>query len=288
MTQVRGNRGRRGELAAFLRNRRERITPADVGLPPGPRRRTPGLRREEVAQLAGVGVTWYTWLEQGRPINASPQVLEAVARTLRLDSAERAHLYSLAEVPTALPPDDAASLPLDTQTILDGLDPMPAAVANNRFDVLAWNRTYARLFPALVNAPACYRNTLWITFTTPACCHPVVNLAEESPLMVALFRHRYSRNMDEPGWKELVQRLTAASPEFARLWAHHDVALPGPMTKVFRNAATGVITTRSTNLDITTSPGTRMIVYTPVDQVSRDRIDWLLAHPDARVTDHVH
>src|SRR5512138_1463827 len=91
--------GRRAELAAFLRSRRERITPADAGLPPGPRRRTPGLRREEVAQLAGVGVTWYTWLEQGRPINASVQVLDAIARTLRLDPAEREHLYRLGDVP---------------------------------------------------------------------------------------------------------------------------------------------------------------------------------------------
>jgi transcriptional regulator with XRE-family HTH domain len=92
---------RRSELAAFLRSRRERITPEDVGLAPGHRRRTVGLRREEVAMLAGVGVTWYTWLEQGRPINASTQVLDAVARTLRLDQPEREHLYRLADVPEA-------------------------------------------------------------------------------------------------------------------------------------------------------------------------------------------
>src|SRR3954452_12739054 len=90
---------RRTELAAFLRSRRGRITPADVGMPGGLRRRTPGLRREELAQLAGVGVTWYTWLEQGRPINVSVQVLDAVARTLMLDQVERAHLFRLAEVP---------------------------------------------------------------------------------------------------------------------------------------------------------------------------------------------
>src|SRR5215470_9973668 len=95
---------RRAELSAFLRSRRARIRPQDVGLPPGARRRTPGLRREELAQLAGVGVTWYTWLEQGRPINVSVQVLDAVARTLRLDSVERAHLFRLAEVPGVTSP----------------------------------------------------------------------------------------------------------------------------------------------------------------------------------------
>src|SRR5580658_9337157 len=94
-----GRGTRRSELAAFLRSRRERISPECAGLPPGPRRRTAGLRREEVAQLSGVGLTWYTWLEQGRPINASTQVLDAIARTLRLDPAEHRHLYTLAQVP---------------------------------------------------------------------------------------------------------------------------------------------------------------------------------------------
>ena len=101
-----GKAERRHELAAFLRSRRERITPEDAGLPGGYRRRTAGLRREEVAQLSGVGVTWYTWLEQGRPIRASVQVLEAVARTLQLDAIERQHLFRLAEVPDTTHPDE--------------------------------------------------------------------------------------------------------------------------------------------------------------------------------------
>src|SRR5947199_128186 len=111
--------GRRGELAQFLRSRRARLSPADVGLAPGIRRRTPGLRREEVAQLAGVGVTWYTWLEQGRPINASVQILDAIARTLRLDQAERAHLYRLAEIPAVPDPAGPDELPSEIHAILD-------------------------------------------------------------------------------------------------------------------------------------------------------------------------
>src|ERR1700744_1599161 len=125
-----GNVARRTELAAFLRARRERITPEDVGLLPGARRRTAGLRREELAQLAGVGVTWYTWLEQGRPINASVQVLDAIARTLRLDPVERAHLFRLADVPGAagtVPPEcTACPLPSPVQVILDAI-PYPAS-----------------------------------------------------------------------------------------------------------------------------------------------------------------
>ena len=139
---------RRSELAAFLRSRRERITPEDVGLPGGHRRRTAGLRREEVAQLAGVGVTWYTWLEQGRPIRASAQVLEAVARTLRLDAVERQHLFRLAEAPDMAPPDHSGPpLRPQVQVVLDGLNPMPASVVTERFDILAWNAAYDVLFP---------------------------------------------------------------------------------------------------------------------------------------------
>src|ERR1700742_4364901 len=129
---------RRSELAGFLRARRERLTPQEVGLPPGPRRRTPGLRREELPLLAGVGITWYTWLEQGRPINASVQVLDAVARTLRLDQAEREHLYRLAEatpVRTSTGP-GPASLPSPVIDILDAVSPNPAVLVNGRFDIL--------------------------------------------------------------------------------------------------------------------------------------------------------
>ncbi|WP_344281798.1 helix-turn-helix transcriptional regulator [Actinomadura napierensis] len=279
---------RRTELAAFLRNRRERISPHEVGLPPGPRRRTPGLRREEVAQLAGVGVTWYTWLEQGRPINASTQVLDAVARTLRLDGAEREHLYRLAEVPEAEPPDETEHLPEDTQAILDALLPMPASVCNARSDVLAWNAAYAAIFPHVVMAPPSERNTMLITFTLPPCCNPIENMAEEMPMHVAVFRYRYSRYMDEPGWKELVQRLQAANPEFGRLWADHDIAMPGPRIKVFRHHAVGEIRTRATSMDITGSAGARLVVYTPTDEESRARVGWLLAHPEQAAPPHRH
>jgi transcriptional regulator with XRE-family HTH domain len=149
-SQQAGSNGhsRRAELAAFLRSRRERISPEQAGLPPGPRRRTPGLRREEVAQLAGVGVTWYTWLEQGRPINASIQVLSALSRTLMLDSAEREHLYRLAGLPGAAeqppgPDSGCEQVSAEVQGILDSLVPLPAGILNERFDLLAWRHRRA-------------------------------------------------------------------------------------------------------------------------------------------------
>src|SRR5690348_8325141 len=136
---------RRQELADFLRSRRERIAPEQVGLPPGGRRRTPGLRREEVAQLAGVGVTWYTWLEQGRDIRVSEQVLDAVGRTLLLDQHEVRHLHTLGGTSRPNLALECAAVSPRSLAILAQLSPFPAAVQNTRFDVLAYNRTYARM-----------------------------------------------------------------------------------------------------------------------------------------------
>jgi len=279
MTDVIAPRGRRAELAAFLRSRRERITPGDAGLPPGPRRRTPGLRREEVAQLAGVGVTWYTWLEQGRPINASVHVLDAIARTLRLDPAEKEHLYRLGDVPHILAPDAGGHLDPEIQIILDGLDPLPASVYNRRFDLLAWNRAYESVFTRLVQSPPEQRNALWHIFTTPPCCNAMINSEPEIRLMVATMRAAFGQHVGEPAWTGFVQRLVEASPTFARIWATHDVAEPGSSTKVYKHWAVGELRLRSSSLSIDGTPETRLIVNTPSDPESADRLAILRSRP---------
>ncbi|MDP9870036.1 MULTISPECIES: helix-turn-helix transcriptional regulator [Streptosporangium] len=282
-------RARRAELASFLRSRRDRLTPAEVGLPPGLRRRTPGLRREEVALLAGVGVTWYTWLEQGRPINASVQVLDAISRTLRLDDAEREHLYRLADVPGVSVSDAGAALEPETQMILDQLAPIPAAVYNGRYDLLAWNRAYAALFPSMTAQSPATRNALWQLFVTKQCCTPVVNREEELPQMVATLRAGFGRHLREPAWTGFVRRLSAASPEFAAMWATHDVARPGNRMKIFQHSAVGLVRTVSTSLALPSPPETRMVVYTPMDEESRERMVWVTAHPEIEpVPAHTH
>ena len=211
-----------------MRSRRERITPEDVGLPGGHRRRTAGLRREEVAQLAGVGVTWYTWLEQGRPIRASVQVLEAVARTLRLDTVERQHLFRLAEVPDTAPPGDGGQwLPPQIQAILDGLNPMPASVLTERFDILAWNAAYAVLIPRTAEDLPAERNTLLYCFTRSECCSAIENRADQRAAMVAQLRAAYGHHVGDPAWTGFIRRMEAASPEFAAMWATQDVAPAG-------------------------------------------------------------
>jgi transcriptional regulator with XRE-family HTH domain len=272
------DRTRRAELAAFLRSRRERITPEDAGLPPGFRRRTAGLRREEVAQLSGVGVTWYTWLEQGRPINASAQVLHAVARTLRLDQAEREHLYRLANSSAAppAPEADGPGIP-EIQQILDGLTTLPAAVLNERFDLLAWNAAFAALFPTVVRVPVADRNTLWLNFTHHDCCHPYLNRADQLGMMVAQLRAAYGRHLGEPGWTGFVRRLQAASPEFARMWAQHEVASPASYLKIFRHPVHERLTMTTNSLAVLAVPGTRIVVYTPADEPTRQALASLIA-----------
>ncbi|MFI6523550.1 helix-turn-helix transcriptional regulator [Streptomyces uncialis] len=275
---------RRAELAAFLRSRRGRVAPADVGLAPGIRRRTPGLRREEVAQLAGVGVTWYTWLEQGRPINASTQVLDAVARTLRLDHAEREHLYRLAGVPTVPPTAAVEERPLgpEVQLILDALGPLAAAVYSSRFDLKAWNATYARLFHGFVAEPPERRNVLRQHFTARSCCNLFIDPIADVTPMVAMLRAAFGRHLTDPSWTRFVHGLAAASPEFARMWSAHDVAEPGPRTRVLHYDEVGEVRLTSTSLDLAGTPETRIVVHTPADDRSRDRVTALLAHPPAR------
>jgi len=272
---------RRAELAAFLRSRRDRITPEQAGLAPGTRRRTPGLRREEVAQLAGVGVTWYTWLEQGRRINASTQVLNAVARTLLLDPAEREHLFRLADVPdaaSAIGPGGGGceQVPADVQQILAALVPLPASVLNERFDVLAWNAAYEVLWPSVVGAEPGERNVLWLNFMHAECCHPYVNRDEQLSTLVAQLRGAYGRHVGEPAWTGFVRRLQARSPHFARLWAEQDVASHATYVKIFRHPSHERLAMTTTSLAVIAVPGTRVVVYTPADEVTRQAVDGLL------------
>jgi len=269
MTTAAATAARRTELAAFLRARRERISPEDVGLPPGTRRRTAGLRREELAQLAGVGVTWYTWLEQGRPINASVQVLDAIATTLRLDPVERAHLFRLADLPGAATAADCADCPLppEVQQVLDAIR-FPACVLTERFDLIAWNDVYAALFPGMCEAPPGERNTLLVNLTAPSCCSPLEDQASHCLALVGQLRAAYGRHVGDPAWTRFIRRLEAVSPAFARAWASHEVAQPARYTKRFRHPAAGRIIATSNSFAVAAVAGARLVVYTPDDEAS--------------------
>jgi transcriptional regulator with XRE-family HTH domain len=255
------------ELAAFLRSRRERLRPEFVGLPVGGRRRTPGLRREEVAQLAGVGVTWYTWLEQGRQIRPSESVLGAIASALRLDPSERAHLLTLAGV--ALTDRTAARRPAavdhQTQRVLDALEPNPALVVASCHTYVAWNTAALRLIGDVGLLPPERRNSMWLMFTEPAWRKLVLDWEQEAPHLVATFRGAMAEHIGEPLWQDLVDELSAVSEEFRSIWQDHAVAYPTPHVKTLLHQHVGVIRTETSNFWLSPSAGRRMIVYNPAD-----------------------
>ncbi|MFE5871351.1 helix-turn-helix transcriptional regulator [Streptomyces roseifaciens] len=264
---------RRGELAAFLRSRRERVSPEQAGLPRGPRRRTPGLRREEVAHLAAVGVTWYTWLEQARDIKVSPQVLDAVARALQLDRSERSHLFALANAVDPLPETDCPGVSADLRMMLDRLEPFPACIQNSRYDILAYNRTYSALMCDLDKLPPEERNCMWLAFTNAEVRATFLDREETIRAMAAKFRAAMAEHLADPAWKHLLAKLLRASPEFRALWARHEVA---PVTayrvRTLWHARTGELRLNHTSLWTGPHPGGRLVTFTPADATTHERL----------------
>jgi transcriptional regulator with XRE-family HTH domain len=272
LDRARGTTTRRAELARFLRARRERVTPQEVGLPPGPRRRTPGLRREELALLAGVGVTWYTWLEQGRPINASVQVLDAVARVLRLDRAGREHLYQLAEATPVRTAAGPATVPPALTDILGSLNPSPAILINGRYDIIESNQAHQAVFRNWHSMPCIHRNLLWCGITEPSAREKFLNYDDEVGYLVARLRSNYAPHVGDPDWEEDIRRLTELSPEFAELWARHEVCEAEQRLRVFLDAEGGELRFTINELQISAVPGMHYIVYTPCDDQTRARL----------------
>ncbi len=257
---------RRRELAIFLRSRRERITPEQVGLPLAGRRRTPGLRREEVAQLAGVGVTWYTWLEQGRDINASDQVLHAISRTLRLDPHERAHLYRLAGAPVPDNEKDCQVITPAMQLMMKKLEPYPVAVRNARCDLLGYNRGYTWLMGDVESIPYEDRNTLVQCLLNTEWQKRMLDWDANIPRVIASFRAAMADHVAEPAWKQLVKRLKAESPLFAELWGHLDVNSEPIRTKRYLHPDVGVLRFNFTYLYFGRRSEITMSTYTPADE----------------------
>jgi transcriptional regulator with XRE-family HTH domain len=267
---------RRRELSAFLRSRRERIQPEEVGFAPGGRRRTPGLRREEVAQLAGVGVTWYTWLEQGRDINVSAQVVEAIARTLRLDRLERNHLYTLAGMAIGPSRGDCAALPGSIQRMLDQIEPYPALVINARYDVLAFNDAYNKVILDLEPIPIEERNMLWLTFVSQEWRCSFVDSESIKLHLVAGYRAALADHLGEPIWHDFTDRLLASSPEFAELWDRYEVAAPSNKIKVLEHPEAGVLQIEPVNMWLSQLGHVRATIYTPADEETEVKVHRLV------------
>ncbi len=214
----------RTELKAFLRTRRAALPPEAVGLSRGARRLTPGLRREEVAALANVGITWYTWLEQGRAINVSAAALTRIAQALQLSATDEAYLFHLAGLPHAEPVTRRIVLPPSLQGLLD-LYQAPAFVIDPVFDVLAFNAMADRLYRFDDFDGRFARNHLWNAFMNPLRRELYAPSYEPGLLnLLGVFRMSHAAHPDDPRFDVLIDALSEASPLFVDLWQRHEVS----------------------------------------------------------------
>jgi transcriptional regulator with XRE-family HTH domain len=270
---------RRTELATFLRACRARLTPADAGLPDGSasgRRRTPGLRREEVAQLSGVGVTWYTWLEQGRDISASTQVIDALARALLLTGDQHRHLRELAGLPPPEPPAPAGDLLPRLQLLADAAAPSPASVYDEHFDYLVWNQPYTRVRHDPATLPVSRRNMLWMMFTDPDNRARMIGWESAARAVLSQFRAAASRRPGDPRFTELVGALTEASPQFRDWWAEYPIRYFRPATIAIDHPQAGLIQLEMFQLRLVDQPGLVMVIQVPASNTYLARVRSLL------------
>ncbi|MEU5074234.1 helix-turn-helix transcriptional regulator [Streptomyces asoensis] len=275
------------EVREFLTSRRAKISPERAGLPAGSRRRVPGLRRSEVAALADMSVEYYARLERGNLAGASPAVLEAVARALRLDDAERAHLMNLAQ---AADGSDALTRPRrrtartwtahrSLQWVLDAVTAGPAFVRNGRMDILATNRLARAFYDDVYATPANQANLARFQFLDPASrrLYPDWDLAAD--MAVAILRTEAGRNPHDKDLHDLVGELSTRSDDFRTRWGAHNVRHHGTGTKNFHHAAVGDLTLAYEGLEMTAEPGLTLTVYTaepasPSDEGLRLLASW--------------
>ena len=257
----------RRELGALLRTRRSQLDRSDLGLPALGRGRSSGLRREEVASLSGVSMTWYTWLEQGRDIAPSRQVLDAVSRTLRLSETEHAYVLSLAgySAPAGRVSSPAAQeAPGHVRRLLDALGGSPAFAVGPDWSIAAWNAAYSVLYPGVATVPAEDRNLLWLVFTDPYVRQLLPEWEGDSRRFLAEFRADAGQHLSEPAVSALVARLQAASEQFREGWTSHDIEGFSSRERLFHHPDVGDLRLEKHRLAPADDPALHIVVYTPV------------------------
>ncbi|MBN9026510.1 MAG: helix-turn-helix domain-containing protein [Rhizobiales bacterium] len=261
---------RRRELGEFIRAHRERLQPAMFGLDPGTRRRTPGLRREELAQLSGVSATWLRWIEQGREISVSATALGRLARVMRLTPAERAYLFDLGgrRDPQAGEDDGADALPPGLAATLAAL-PTPAYVLDRAWTALAWNEPAAHLFVGWLDGEAasvsCENNLLRYIFTAPAARRIIRDWETRARRVAAEFRADYSRHLQGPELRALVEELTRASPFFAEAWEAHAVVDREGGLRTFDHPTDGFLRYEQITFLLARHPDIKLVMLAPAE-----------------------
>jgi transcriptional regulator with XRE-family HTH domain len=254
----------RTELADFLRARRVRVLRSMLGLPPARSGREHGVSREEVAVLAGMSVTWYTWLEQGRTINPSRQVIDALARVLSLSEVEHHFVLNLLGfAPPTLEDTAGHAMPEHVQRLLDGITGFPAFAVAADWTVVGWNSVYAMLYPRIVDVPEATRNLLWLVFTDPYVREMLPDWEKDSRCFVAEFRADAGAWLEDQNVVRLISELQTASPEFAAVWRDHEVQRFASRERRFHHRAVGDLVFEHQRLSPTDTPGLHLIVYSP-------------------------
>lgn len=273
------DQARRGELAAFLKAMRARIHPEEAGLAPGKRRRVQGLRREEVASLAAISTTWYVWLEQGREVKPSLRVLESLARVLRLNRIERAHLFRLA-LPSQqleLHRSGKKTPSLALCQLVEGLHPHPAYVLDPLWDVVVWNHPAERLLGDFDGAERWSRNVLMRIFLDDAWRSLFEGWEALSHSAVAQFRASTTSLRHYPDCKEIIETLEACSPEFSSLWQTMELANSKSWQKTLCHPGVGRMTFISSTLACDgADPGFWLSIYVPAETSDRERLQRLI------------
>lgn len=267
----------RKQLGAFLRSRRESLDPQRLGLPRSGRRRTPGLRREEVAMLAYVGVTWYTWLEQGREVNPSVGVMQAVAQALQCSALETRHLFVLA----GLAPLESLQVPKcegispGTRRMLDSLMPQPASIQTPGFDIVAWNDSFCRMMGVdYATIPEEDRNCIYLYLTNENWRSRLAN-PDVLPMFVSYFRAAMAEHRGEAEWENKLARFFAASAEFEALWhQRHEVRGVENQIKTINHPELGAFSLQQMYWYSAPRNGSRLLVYLPVDEAGERALDW--------------
>ncbi|AJP01948.1 DNA-binding protein [Streptomyces cyaneogriseus subsp. noncyanogenus] len=277
-----GRAHRRRELREFLMSRRARVSPAEAGLPEGGgRRRTPGLRREEVAVLAGVGASWYQWLEQGRDISVSPQVLDAVARVLRLSDAERRHLYVLAGLNPPPPGVEPGRRDMcdGLRRLLNTWMPYPAHIMDRYYNFVLYNDAAVSVLGMRSDVT---HNCLVDFFTDPLYRSRARNWEHTARTVVAQFRAACSASPGDEGFQEVLARVKAVSEEFTRLWEERDIEDPGQIRKELDHPLVGLLCVEATALKVPARPDLTIVLHTPLDEANTAaKLEWL-ASPEGR------
>ncbi|MFD2613433.1 helix-turn-helix transcriptional regulator [Paenibacillus gansuensis] len=260
-------------LSVFLKAKRDKLRPEDVGLASGMRRRTPGLRREEVAQLAGVSTTWYTWLEQGRDIRMSSSVLDCIAFALQLTMDERKYLHSLAletsPVPAVLPEEQTEISP-PLRKIMDELQFCPTIITDRRYNIIGWNKAASHVFLDFDHVPPDQRNMIRLLFSRKELQRLAGNWEHFVGGFLAIFRAYYGQYVEDPWYDEFLREMADLHPDFQTFWEQSEVKTAPEVLIEFRHSKAGKMLFHLTSLQLQGDVDLRCSIYTPAPESSTE------------------